>query len=353
MIAEIDDFPGREITINNTKYLYFGGTGYLGLQTDETFKQLFIHQIQKYGTNYGASRKSNIRISIFDKAEAYLANVVGSETCLTLSSGYLAGQFITQTFFKEKVNFFYAPNTHSALYRTDIPEQKNKSYITFSALNIAVRHFLQENNTHIPVIFLDAIDFSGANYPNFEGLKMLPLSSIILVVDDSHGIGVVGENGGGVYRTLKQLNPKELLVCCSLGKGYGIQAGAVFGTQKRILQLKNTDFFGGASPATPASLATLVSAEKLYHKKRQQLQLNIDFFINNLKSTSKFKFMQGHPAFSFSSEDLSNHLLKNNIIITSFRYPNEDAPLMSRIVISAAHTKNDISKLCEVINGFR
>ncbi len=352
MIVEVDDFPGREITINHRKYLYFGGTGYLGLQTDEGFKQLFIDAIQKYGTNYGASRKSNIRISIFEKAENHLANLVGSEACLTLSSGYLAGQFLAQNLAQEKHNFFYAPNTHSALYRTDLPEQKNKTYITFSALNLAVRHYLDENKKTAPIVFLDAIDFSGANYPYFEGLKMLPLASIILVVDDSHGIGVVGENGGGVFRYIQDLGPKELLVSCSLGKGFGIQTGAIFGTKERVKNLMQTDFFGGASPANPASLATLMEAENMYHQKRQQLVRNIDVFLTHLKKPSKFQFMKGHPAFSFSDKNLTTHLEKNTIIVTSFRYPNEDSNLMSRIVISAAHTKTDILALCGVLNEF-
>jgi 7-keto-8-aminopelargonate synthetase-like enzyme len=352
MIVEVDDFPGREITINNSKYLYFGGTGYLGLQTDEGFKQLFMDAIQKYGTNYGASRKSNIRISIFEKAENYLANLVGSEACLTLSSGYLAGQFLVQNLAKEKHSFFYAPNTHSALYRTDTPEQKNKTYITFSALNLAVRHYLGENKRTVPVVFLDAIDFSGANYPFFEGLKMLPLASIILVVDDSHGIGVVGENGGGVFRYIQHLHPKELIVSCSLGKGYGIQTGAIFGTKERIKNLMQTDFFGGASPANPASLGTLVAGKKIYTEKRQLLQDNIEYFKTNLNTNLKFKYMEGHPAFSFANENLTVYLEKNKILVTSFRYPNEDANLMSRIVLTAAHTKNDINRLCEVLNAF-
>lgn len=349
MIFEVDEFPGREITVNDRQFLYFGGTGYLGLQTDEIFKDLFINAIKKYGTNYGASRKSNIRISIFEKAENYLAKLVGSDACLTMSSGFLVGQFLVQNLSPNKETYFYAPNTHSALYTW---EQKTKTYVTFSSLNIALRLYLEENKNETPIVFLDAIDFSGANFPDFEGLKKLPLSDIILVVDDSHGIGIVGENGGGVFKSIQQLNPKEAIVCCSLGKGFGIQAGAIFGTKERLENLKNTSFFGGASPAAPASLAVLLQAEDIYHQKRQLLVQNIDFFLNNLKNPSKFLFMQGHPAFSFSDELLTKHLENNGVIVTSFRYPNEDSHLMGRIVISATHTKEDIQKLCLVINGF-
>jgi len=349
MSVEVDEFPGREITVQGKKFLYFGGTGYLGLQKDEAFIQLFIDALRKYGSNYGASRKANIRLSIFEKVEHYLANLVGSDACLSMSSGFLAGQFLAQTLSKDNEACFYAPNTHSALYTS---QQKTKSYVTFSSLNIALRHYIEDAKNKTPIVFLDAIDFSGANYPYFEGLKKLPLTKIILVVDDSHGIGIVGENGSGIYKTIKKLKPKEVIVCCSLGKGFGIQAGAIFGTKERLENLKNTEFFGGASPATPASLVTLVEAEHLYHLKRTLLTQNIAVFLHHLKNSSKFQCMKGHPAFSFSDENLTKHLEENAIIVTSFRYPTEEANLMSRIVITAAHTEGDILRLCEVINRY-
>lgn len=351
MINYIDSFPDREITINGDTYLYFGGTSYLGLQTDSEFQELYIKNIKKYGTNYGASRKSNIRISIFEEVERYLAQLVGSESCITMSSGYLAGQLITQFLHKKEHTLFYTPHTHSALYVANNSGNKPKSYITCTALNIAIRDHLEKNET-TPVIFLDAIDFSGANYPNFEGLQMLPLSDIILVVDDSHGIGIVGEKGSGVFKKIEQLNPKELIVCCSLGKGFGVQAGAIFGAKRRIIELFETDFFGGSSPASPANLASIFYGEKIYTAKRILLTINMQLFISNLKNPNKFKFMEGHPAFSFADEKLTSYLEKNKIIVTSFRYPNENSNLMSRIVISAAHTKDDILKVCNLINDF-
>lgn len=347
----IDSFPDRVITSNNTSYLYFGGTAYLGLQTDTEFQQLYIENIKKYGTNYGASRKSNVQIAIFDQVEGYLAQLAGSEACVTMSSGYLAGQFIGQFLNKSSNKFFYSPNTHSALYLSNQPKNKPKSYITFTALNIAIRDHLEKNDTVTPVVFLDAIDFSGANFPDFEGLKALPLEAVLLVVDDSHGIGITGDNGGGVFRKIQKLNPKELIVCCSLGKGFGVQGGAVFGSKERVSSLINTNFFGGSSPASPANLASIFYGESIYKKKRVLLKQNIAYFKKCIKNISKFKYMDSHPAFSFSDEKLTHYLEENKILVTSFRYPSEDSDLMSRIVISAAHTQEDIDRLCEKINS--
>ncbi len=347
MVHYINTFPGREIILDGKKYLYFGGTSYLGLQTDAAFQKLFIENVKRYGTNYGASRKSNVQISVFDQAEQHLAKLVGSEACTSLSSGYLAGQLVVQTLNSPPNQLLYAPNTHSALYLSHA-----KPYYSFKDLNTAVREHLTSKNGVTPIVCIDSIDFSGTNYPDFKELQSLPLEELILVVDDSHGIGIVGAKGGGVYKKLKKLNPKELIICCSLGKGFGIQAGAIFGTKRRIEQLTNTDFFGGASPASPASIATLLDGSAIFENKRVLLEKNIQLFLGTLKKSDLFKFIYHHPTFSFLDPKLVAYLKTNRIIVTNFQYPNEDSALMSRIVLSAAHANEDIKRLTSLINSY-
>ena len=347
MIDYIDSFPGREISIDGRPYLYFGGTAYLGLQTHKDFQQLFINNIGTYGTGYGASRKSNVRISIYDRAEESLVHWVGSEACTTLSSGFLAGQLVAQHFDQPQHQRFYAPNSHSALYVS-----KTKHYATFTAMDIAIREHLSGHHKSVPVVFMDSIDFSGGNYPDFEGLRSLPLEEIILVVDDSHGVGIVGDHGSGVYQSIKMLNPKELLVCCSLGKGFGLQAGAIFGGQNRIDQLTATDFFGGASPAAPAVMASFVQGESIFHGQRALLQQHIGFFLKSLQNPGYFKYMPDHPTFGYTDQRLSQYLYQHGFITTNFPYPSESASVMSRIVLSASHRQEDLIKLASTVNAF-
>jgi len=347
MIHYIDDYPGREITVQGQKYLYFGGTSYLGLQTDQEFQNIFINNIKKFGTNYGASRKSNVRLKVFDEAEKLLASFVGCEAAVTLSSGYLAGQILAQNFNKPYYKLFYAPNTHSALYNTN-----NKTFATFDDLNSALAKQLSSNENIVPVVFLDSIDCDGCNFPDFNRLQDIPLDQIILIADDSHGIGIIGENGEGAFRTLQKFDAKELIVCCSLGKSYGIQAGAIFGSSKRIKHLSQTSFFGGASPATPSSIATFIDSQLIYDSKRHQLLSNIEYFEKLRPNISYFKNIQGHPAYTFQDEQLTDFLETKGIILTNFNYPEESATLVSRIVISSHHSKDDIRAISGFINAF-
>lgn len=345
MVYSIDSFPGREIIYNGALHLYFGGTSYLGLQTDSEFQALLINGIKKYGSSYSASRKSNIQIPIFKEVEQYLAILVGSQDCTTLSSGFLAGQLVAQSMNTEHYELFYTPDSHAAMHVSS-----KKHFASYEDLNAAVYDHLAKFQS-TPVVFLDTMDTEGQNYPDFSALRQLPLEQIIIVADDSHGIGIVGVNGSGSYQNLKALQAKELIVCCSLGKGFGIQAGAIFGKRHRIRQFVNTDLYGGASPAAPAALSVLIKAEKIFDTKRVLLQQNIQLFLNSLKNVSQFIFVKNHPAFGFSNTKLAAHLEAHNIIITNFNYPTKNAALMSRIVLSAHHTKHDIKHLSELINN--
>lgn len=347
MTAYIDSFPGREITVDQRKFLYFGGTSYFGMQVDIDFRKTFIANVKKYGTSYGASRNSNIQLSIYNKTEKYLANWVGSEDCVTLSSGYLAGQLICSLFNNTKYRLFYTPNCHSALYQTNV-----KPYITYSALNIALRAHLVSNSEITPVILLDSIDFSGSNYPKFDGLRSLPLNKCVIVADDSHGIGQIGPGNGGVFNSLSKFKPKELLVCCSLNKALGIDAGAIFGTKTLLQKVRKTDFFAGASPASPASMATFIQAEQIYKTKKKVLDDHTVLFLNQINDLGNFSFIPGFPVFGYSDPGLTKFLYNNGIVVTDFDYPSEDAGIRSRLVLTALHTQEDITKLTSLVNSF-
>lgn len=340
----IDSFPGRELMLNGEKFLYFGGTAYLGLQTDLDFQDIYIKNIKKYGTNYGASRKANVRFTVYEEAEDHLANLIGSENCLTLSSGYLAGQLISYYFHKNGYQCFYAPETHEAVH-----QQRSKNHKDLDQLILDLKKAVEVDNKN-PVLFLDSINLDGENYPAFEWLKKLPLKELILVVDDSHGLGIVGDDGGGVFKSLEKIKPKELIVCGSLGKGFGIQAGMIAGSGQLIKDLKSTTMFAAASPASPASLVTLMDSSEILSKKRIALKNNIDYFTKCLKNMEALTYIKDYPAFMINDERIPPNLLAHNIIITDFNYPTENDDVVQRIVLSAHHNEQDVETLARVID---
>jgi 7-keto-8-aminopelargonate synthetase-like enzyme len=346
MSYRINSYPGRVIIIDQKEQLYFGGTSYLGMQDDEDFKKLFCTNVLKYGTNYGASRESNIRIGVYEEAEASLAQWVGSEACISLSSGYLAGQLVRTHFNTSEYTLFYGPNAHTALQSNNA-----KLYSSFSSLVSAIKEHLQSKK-EIPVILLDTIDYIANTYPNGGFLQDLPLEECILVADDSHGIGVLSDEGSGAFKSLLSLNPKELLVCCSLGKAMALQAGAIFTNKANAKALRSSNFYSGASPSAPAYLATYLQAGDLYNAKRKKLEKNMDLFSETVTDLTPFNRIPGHPVFGFNNPSMIAYLKAHNVVISNFEYDSDQNDHPSRIVLSAAHTSRDILKLSDLINGF-
>jgi 7-keto-8-aminopelargonate synthetase-like enzyme len=308
--------------------------------------EIFLKNVQQYGLHYGASRKSNVALEVYPQAEEWLSQWVGSEACVTLSSGYLAAQLVVQTLLQKGHSLFAAPNAHTALLVHGVVQTQS-----FEELHQHLTQILEEDpKGNPPVILFDTLDFSGGQFPNFEALRELPLEKIILVGDDSHGIGIVGEQDKGCYTMLKNLNPAQLMVCCSLGKGLGIQAGAVLGTANSIQMLRNTAFYGGASPAPPAFMGTLLDAGPIYRERRATVMEHLELFKKSLHSLETFTHIEGHPSFEFSNPELAKSLEKNGFVFTNFNYPDENGPIVSRIVLSAYHLKEDILQLTNGLN---
>ncbi|MFI2742562.1 aminotransferase class I/II-fold pyridoxal phosphate-dependent enzyme [Zhouia sp. PK063] len=341
----IDEFPGRSFTKDHKELLYFGGTAYLGLQTLPEFQDILIQNIKKYGTTYSASRKSNVKLEVYEKLEYALKKFTGATACTTLSSGYMASQLVSNYIKGQHIHAFFAPHTHPALHY--ITANNYLDYVTFIR---DVNQYINNHPSEEICIFCDSIDFNGKNYPNFFWLEEIQeKQNIILVIDDSHGIGIIGEHGNGIFPLITPTIFKDVIICGSLGKGFAIQGGAIWGSEEIINELTATPFFAGASPITPAMASTFLESATIYQQQFKKLRANIQLFLENTILEWFDGYMPDFPAFTFYDEQLLNTLLKHQIIPTSFRYPFKDSPLTNRIVISAHHTNDDILKLSQII----
>lgn len=345
MAHPLSHIPNRQIIIDGKPCMYYGGTAYLGLQSDPDFLELFHSNIETYGMHYGASRRSNVYLDVYDKAETHLAQWVGSEACLTMSSGYLAAQLLIHYLLKAGHTVIATPNAHIALQMEGVATTN-----TYNDVKELLRDEISKNEA-APVLLFDTIDFGNQHFPTFEAFEGLPLEKMILVGDDSHGIGIAGNQGRGCFGLLQQLNPGGLMVCCSLGKGLGVQSGAVFGDAHTIKLLRKTPFYGGASPTIPAFMGLLLNAGPIYTRQWGRLMENYHLFLSELRHPAFFDHLKGHPTFEFVDATLAQKLEKNGFIFTNFNYPDDNGPLVSRIVLSAYHTKDDILHLAHSLNN--
>jgi len=337
------ELPGRTIKTDKGELLYFSGTSYLGLAQLPEFKDLIKDGIDTVGTHFGGSRLSNIQIDIFEQAEKKLAEYCGAESALLLSSGSQAGFMIAQL--KTGVSFIQAaPGTHSALWSHFLPDIHSEKNCWEKKINSSSGKSIILSNT-VDSLFCQPSHLDQIKDKS-QGIKAL------IIADDSHGIGVLGENGSGFYKEWQSALDGELIFMGSLGKGMGIPAGFILGSEEIIKQVKNSPNFGGSSPPNPAFLYAWLKGEDLYLQQLQRLRKNLDYFISNSNHLSEFSFLADYPVFYVPTKGLDDYLETKGIVISSFHYPGSQDPKVTRIVLNALHREEDLERLLYLIKEF-
>lgn len=345
-----DQLPGRTLIVDGEEFLYCSGTSYLGISCNEEFRECLAEGMRQYGTNYSSSRRSNLQLRVYEETESNLAAYTGAEAVLTMSSGFLAGQTLVQTL-QGSGRFVYAPGTHPALWRSpvDAPDTDQEFEEWVEELLQAVPTMPEQ---HIVLVCNSLNPLQARNY-SFSWLTSLsPEKQFTLIVDDSHGFGVTGNDGAGIYALLPQVPHVRLIVATSFGKAFGIPAGVILGDRQLIAQLKVNPYFGGASPAVPAYLYAFNRCGAIFAEARQKLFSNITYFRERLERPEMFSFFDHYPVFSTHRKDLCPFLQQQKVLISSFRYPTPAHEPITRIILNSLHTEEDLQRLAQLINAF-
>ncbi len=351
----IDQLPGRTIRHAGNDYLFFSGTAYLGLPQHPTFGQLLTDGIGQYGATFGSSRNGNLRLGVYEEAEAKLAAGAGEAgnrpaAALTLSSGMMAGQVVVNYLRSQKATFVYGPQTHPALWHEPAVALPTTSFLDWSA-RVADQIRRLPPDAGPVAILVNSIDAVRSAYYAFDWVADLPNDRLLmLVVDDSHGLGLLND-GRGIWPSLPRTGVRTL-VTASLAKAMGLPGGVVFGDTDLLANLRQTAFFGACSPVPPAYMAAFLRADALYAEGRDRLRENLKLAEALLLPTGLFSHAKGYPVFFTEHDDLYTFLLERNIFIYSFAYPTPTDRANTRLVISAFHTFEDIQRLAEALYAY-
>ena len=304
------------------------------------FQELLREGLAAYGAHFGGSRKSNIQLAIFEEVEAYLAHLSGMESALVFSSGTLAGQVLLKAL-PEEVALSAAPGVHPALWGEGaVPGRERWEQWAEQAAEAC-----QQPGPPLALLS-NALDPLAVRAYDFSFLQNIqPRRRVLLIVDDSHGFGLRGPGGAGIFPSLSTLTHIECLGISSLGKACGIPAGAVFGPRPWIKRIWDGPFFGGASPAPAPYLHAFLRAGDLYAAQRQRLWEQVRYFLHRLPPQLPLRYLPDFPVFFSADETLSPSLEARGIILSSFRYPSAEDPVFTRIIINSLHTEADLEEL--------
>lgn len=362
---QTNGLPGRTLlTQQGKEYLWFGGTDYLGMSYHDHFIELLKEGLDIYGSHYGSSRNGPVAPVIYQDAENALASFVGAPCSLTVSSGIWAGQLVTKVI-ETALRLYYnapdapiqnhvAPKTHPALW--DVKPLHNDIEWENWVNRVSMAVSDSEANT-IHILYFDSVGSPWVNLPDLQLLKNVAKEgkNVWIIADDSHGLGVTGQNGGGVYRELADLDGIKLIVCSSLNKALGVPGGVIFSESRVIEFIRSTPWFAGSSPIPPAYLYAMKQLMEFgeYDKALKVLKRNVLSLTDGSAEIRRFNYLSEYPVFCSMLQGLHEYLYSEEILVPCFSYPNaDDAPVL-RLVVNASHRPEDLDRLCLVLDRWR
>lgn len=336
----------KKLLLEGKEFFFFNGTSYLGLDGLESYRRMVESNVQKWGMHHGLSRTNNVRLSIYDAFEDFISNQADAESAALFSSGYLSGIAASHYFFPKADQCWAAPDTHPAILPSGVQTDSSLSFSQWM-------HACLERSAQLPsqkiLILGNAVDPLKAEIHDFAWvLSIADKHEVMLLIDDSHAFGVLGN---GLFGTYSQWKHKriQLLVSGSLGKGLATPGGIVLGSEDLIQGIKSQSIFAGASPPSPALLQSLLDAGELLQEQQGKLKELISFFYQHSSQLSEIQGNPNFPVFVYSEDAWTEKLQEQGYITSSFSYPTSKSPKVNRIVLSASHSQDELSALLQIL----
>jgi glycine C-acetyltransferase len=338
--------------------LILSSNNYLGLCDDPAVVEAGIEGLRRYGAGTGSVRFICGTFTVHRDLEAAIARFVGTEASLSYVSAWNANEGLTATVVQEG-DFVVSDALNHASIIDSIRLAKSITKCTTAVykhgdLDDLVEKLKANKGAKRRLIWTDGIfsmEGSIAKLP--EILQIARDHDAVVIVDDSHATGVLGETGRGTAEHFGVLGEVDVITS-TLGKALGGAAGGfVAGSAAlcdMLTQRSRPQLFSNALPPTVAAsaLAAIEVAERQPERVRT-LRENARYFREQIIEAG-FKPLAGETPIvpiivgeTAAAIQMSDLLLGEGVFVTGFGFPVvPQGQARVRCQISAAHSRDDI-----------
>lgn len=336
------------VDLDGTKLSYFSGCDYFRLASDPRMVSAAKTALEKFGLNVAASRGTTGNHLLYEELEAAIAGFFGVPRATLVSSGYLAASAVLQALSGEFTHAFIDEQAHACLF--DAARFLDCPLTCFEHRNPdALRSAVQQVRRNKRVLILTDGMFSrdGSVAPLRDYLRVIPRSARLLV-DDSHGAGVLGPTGRGTLEH-EQVAGSRILQTLTLSKAFGSFGGVILGNAKlQRTILSRSRCFAASTPAPLPSVAAALEGVRLLgsdSSRLARLRSNHHIVRESLPNLA----MQPGPIIALpplsrpATRNLQQALLSAGIYPPLLRY--HSGPPYFRFVLSSEHTPEQMQSL--------
>jgi 8-amino-7-oxononanoate synthase len=345
---------GGKISVNGREFLNFSSNDYLNLSNHHEVKAAAVEATKRFGCSATASRLMSGHLELHEALEVDLARMVGSEAVLVFGSGFLVNIGVLTAIAGRDDEIYADRLNHASLIDGMLLSGAKWHRYRHKDMDHLENLLKKSQSRGQCIIVTDSIfSMDGDIAPLKELAELSNRYGAMLVVDEAHAIGVMGEKGGGVCRIPGNEINADMVVIGTLSKSLGGYGGFVACSRSMrsflINRARSFIFSTGLPPGCLGSgrkaVSLVESTPKLGRQLLSRVQKFREFLITEGFTLSELEsqILPIHVGDNRDALDLASSLWQKNLMVTAIRPPTVPAGTTRlRVSVTLAHSNDDL-----------
>ena len=345
------------VKCENREFIMMASNNYLGLTHDIRVQQAAIQAVQHYGSGSGGARLTSGSFPLFNELETAISDFKHTEQALIFNTGYMANVgTITALMNKHSVIISDELNHASIIDGCRLSGAQIERY---KHKDVEHAEYILKNykSAHKMIITDGVFSMDGDIAPLYRLYELSKDYNALLMVDDAHATGVIG-NGRGTAHHFGLTDVDVQLG--TLSKALGSVGGYVAGRKELIEYLINySRSFIFSTALSPADIGAALEALRIVHDEPYvvgTLRDNTVYMAHKLQAmgidcddeTPIFPIVVGENNRALT---LARELEERGIIITAIRPPTVPVgESRLRMTVTAAHSKEQLDYVAQTLH---
>lgn len=346
------------VVVGGKSFLSFCSNDYLGLASDPRLVSALQQGAERWGVGSGASHLISGHSGPHHELEQALATFTGRPRALLFSSGYMANMGVIQALVGRGDQVLQDELNHASLLDGGLLSRARFQRFRHADSADAEQR-LAKIDSGLPLLVTDGVfSMDGDLAPLPELAAAAQAHRAALLVDDAHGVGVLGRDGAGIVAHYGlDVNEVPILIG-TLGKAFGTYGAFVAGSEtliEALIQFARTYIFTTALPPAIAS-ATLASLELVRSEtwRRERLAALVQRFRQGAEQLGLALLPSPTPiqCVLLGDDDrvmrVGTALRERGLLVGTIRPPTVPAGTARlRITLCATHSDDDVDTLLQ------